>query len=725
MAATHPAFRVPACAWVFLMLSAASEVFGQTDLVGADSNNLTLPDTMLYATGETQLRNLYGCTFTNNTVSSPALGIVFRVSDVASIVSNTLFAANDLAGTAEGVLWAGNATIDLVDSTFDNNGPVAIWGWTTDLSLDETIFASNAAGAIHADEGSISATRCLFVGQGGKSIYAAAATLQFTDVVFTNNPGGGILANDQSTASLENVDFVGNGQALELEDCPQIIGSNLVFSANNAHTGAAILSSESSIELRNTLFTSNTGAYGPGFGVFGGWLDLEDVQFIDNTANSWGGAMYLSLSASQNTSRVRFAGNSAGDLGGAIFASGSGLQSLSGVQFEHNQSGQDGGAIYAARDCRFILADPSVASNSASRAGGAFWVANASEVVLTATSNAVYVGNQSPLGGFLAMNASGNLGENTPVFSFDVAPGCQIVVGSDSNVETDTIATLPESPDANINAILRKQGMGDLLLHGASTGFHGRVEVLAGRILLGNSNACLGGVVSVQSNAVLSGIGRFTDSVIVEPGGRIAPGFADGDLRILGMGTSLVASVGSEFTFDLGAFDGNSGAADQIHCTGPASLEGAILHLVQMDAGNWTGSTDWHAGVKYDLFRAASIDGTPAFDTGQLPPLAPGLNWEWLTRADGTETIGYVAVCFRPAPVDASIVDGAFQITLQVAGELNEELWAASQVVDGAWDWIQLATNLYSVQENRITIQMDTDLNIISVGRPPNVSDPP
>lgn len=725
MAATRPSFRVPACALASLLLSIAPAANGQTDLVGAASNNLALPDTMLYATGDTQLRNLYGCTFTNNSVSSPALGIVIRVSDVASIVSNTLFAANDLAGNAEGVLWTGNATIDLIDSIFENNGCVAIWGWTTDLSLNGSTFASNAAGAIYADEGSVSAAGCRFVGQGAKSIRAAAATLRFTDVVFTNNPGGGILANDQSTAYLEDVDFVGNGQAVELEDCPQIVGSNLLFSANDAHTGAAILSSGSSVEMSHALFTANTGVYGPGLGVFGGWLDLEDVQFIGNTANSWGGAMYLSLSASQNMSRVRFSGNSASSLGGAIFASGSGLQSLSGVQFEHNHSGSDGGAIYTTADCQFILTDPSVESNSATRAGGAFWVANASEVVFTATSNALYVGNQAPLGGFLAMNASGNLADNTPVFSFVVAPGCQIVIGSESNVFNDTFATLPDSPDASINAILRKQGLGDLLLHSASTDYRGHVEVQAGRILLGNSNACLGGVVSVQSNAVLSGIGRFTDTVIVEPGGRIAPGFADGDIEILGMGTSLVASASAEFFFNLGAIEGNSGAADRIRCTGSASLEGAVFHLVQVDAGNWAGSTNWHAGVKYDLVYADSIEGMPTFDAGQLPPLAPGLNWEWLTRADGAETIGYVAVCFRPAPVDVSIVDGTFQIALQVAGELNEELWAASQVVDGAWDWIQLATNLYSVQENRITIQMDTDLRIISVGRPPNVPDPP
>lgn len=707
------------------MLSVESAVFGQTDLVGAASNNLALPDTMLYATSETQLRNLYGCTFTNNSVSSPALGIVFRVSAVASIVSNTLFAANDLAGTAEGVLWTGNATIDLIDSTFENNGPVAIWGWTTDLSLNGSTFASNAAGAIHSDEGSISATECLFVGQGGKSIRAAAAALQFADVVFTNNPGGGILANDQSTANFGNVDFVGNGQAVELEDCPQIVGSNLLFSANDAHTGAAILSSGSSVELRHALFAANTGAYGPGLGVFGGWLDLEDVQFIGNTANSWGGAMYLSLSASQSMSRVRFAGNSAGDLGGAIYASGSGLQSLSWVQFEHNQSGQDGGAIYAASNCRFILTDPTVASNSAARAGGAFWVANTSEVVLTATSNALYVGNQAPLGGFLTLYASGNLVDTPPAFSFEVAPGSEIAVGSEIDVSADTIATLPDSHDAGINAILRKQGLGDLRLHAASTNFRGRVEVQAGRILLGNSNACLGGVVSVQSYAVLAGIGNFTDSVIVEPGGRIAPGLADGDIEILGMGTSLVASVGAEFTFDLGAIEGTSGAADRIRCAGSASLEGAVFHLVQVDAGNWAGSTNWHAGVKYDLVRAASIEGIPVFDAGQLPPLASGLNWEWLTRADGEETIGYIAVCFRPAPADASIVDGAFLVALQVAGELNEELWAASQIVDGAWDWTQLSTNAYSVQENRITFQMDADLRVISIGRPPNVPDPP
>lgn len=723
MAATLPTFRVHACALAFLMLSVAPAVLGQTDLVGAASNNLALPDTMLYATGDTQLRNLYGCTFTNNSVSSPALGIVFRVSDVASIVSNSLFAANDPTGNAEGVLWAANATIDLVDSTFENNGPVAIWGWTTDLSLDEAIFASNAAGAIHTDEGSISATRCLFVGQGGKSIYAAAATLQFADVVFTNNPGGGILANDYSTANLGNVDFVGNGQAVELVDCPQFVGSNLLFSANSGHTGAAILSSGSSIELRNALFAANTGAYGPGLGVFGGWLDLEDAQFIDNTANSWGGAMYLSLSASQQMSRVRFAGNSAGALGGAIFASGTGSQTLSRVQFEHNHSGQNGGAIYAS-GCRFSLADPSISSNTASGAGGAFWIANASEVVLAATSNAVYVGNQAPLGGFLAMYASGNLAENTPVFTFDAASGCQIVVGSENDVTNDTMATYPGS-EPDVNALVRKQGDGALVLQSSSAGYHGRTEVQAGRLLLGNTNACLGGTIAIQSNAVLAGIGDFTGMVALDPYARVEPGLHTGDIATLGMGTALVASAGAEFTFDLGAIVGNTGDADQIRCAGAAFLEGSVLHLVTADTGNWTGSTNWHAGVKYDLVRAASIDGTPAFDASQLPPLATGLNWEWLTRADGTETIGYIAVCFRPAPVDASIVDGTFQITLQVAGELNEELWAATHVVDGAWDWSRLSTNQYEVQENRITIQMDTNLCIISVGRPPNVPAPP
>jgi predicted outer membrane repeat protein len=725
MAAIPPSFRVPACALAFLLLSNLTAAIGQADLFGAASNNLVLPDTMLQATGESQLRNLYDCTFTNNSVSSPALGIVLRVSDVTAIVSNSLFAANDLVGSAEGVVWAGNATIELIDSTFENNGTVALFGWATAFSLERTIFAGNAAGAIHADEGSVSAARCRFAGQGGKSIRAAATTLHLADVVFTNNPGGGILANDQSTANLATVDFVGNGQAVELEDCPRIVGSNLLFSGNSAHTGAAMLSRESSVELRNALFAANTGAYGPGVGMFGGWLDLEDVQFIGNSANSWGGAMYLSLSASQNMSRVRFAGNSAGGLGGAIFASGSGLQFLSRVQFEHNHSGQDGGAIYAAGGCRFILANPSVASNSAARAGGAFWVANASDVVLSATSNALYVGNQAPLGGFLAMSASGNLADNTPVFSFQAAPECQIVVGSESDVATDSIATLPDSPNAGINAILRKQGLGDLLLHAASTNYRGRVEVQAGRIVLGNSNARLGGVISVQSNAVLSGIGHFTDTVLVEPGGRIEPGFAAGDFGILGMGTALVASAGATFTFDLGAINGNSGSADQIRCTGSASLQGAVFHFVQVDAGNWTGSTNWHAGMKYDLIRAVSIDGIPAIDVDQLPPLASGLNWEWRTRADGEETVGYVAACFRPAPVDASVVDGAFQITLQVAGRLNEELWTATQVVDGAWDWVQLPTNAYLVQENRIMFQMDAGFSVISIGRPPNVPDPP
>lgn len=724
MNATLPSYRIPACVLAFLILTIAPAVLGQTDLTGASSNNLVLTDAMLYANGDTQLRNLYDCTFTNNSLSSPALGVVFRVSDVASTVSNVLFAANDLADNSEGVLWIGNATLDLFDSTFENNGTLAIWSWTTDMSLDGTTFASNAAGAIYAEEGSISATRCRFVGQGGKSIRAGAATLQFADVVFTNNPGGGILANDQSTVNLGNVDFVGNGQAMELEDCPRIIGSNLLFSANTANTGAAILSSGSSVELRNALFVANTGAYAPGLGVVGGWLDLEDMQFIDNAANSWGGAMYLSLSVSQNMSRVRFAGNSAGDLGGAIFASGTGLQSLSGVQFEHNYSGQDGGAIFAANDCRFTLTDASVASNSASRAGGAFWVANASEVILTATSNAFYVGNQAPLGGFLAMHSSGNLAENTPVFSFDAAPGCQIVVGSESEVANDTIATYPDT-ETDVNALILKQGDGDLVLQSSSVGYRGHIEVQTGRLLLGNTNACLGGTVTVKSNAVLAGIGDFTGTVVLEPGARVEPGLHAGDIAILGLGTALVASTGAEFTIDLGAIVENTGDADQIRCAGTASMEGSVLHLVTADTGNWTGSTNWHAGVKYDLVLAASINGIPTFDAGQLPPLAPGLNWEWLTRADGEEIIGYIAVCFRPAPVDASVVDGAFQITLQDAGELNEELWAAFQIVDGAWDWTQLSTNEYSVQDNFITIQMDADLNVISVGRPPNVPNPP
>lgn len=152
---------------------------------------------------------------------------------------------------------------------------------------------------------------------------------------------------------------------------------------------------------------------------------------------------------------------------------------------------------------------------------------------------------------------------------------------------------------------LRKIGAGTLTLSG-SVAYTGPTEVNGG-VLSVTGTIPGGGTMNVNTNAKLAGTGTVGSAVIVNAGGRVAPGTT-------GIGTLTVGSLtlaqGGGLAFDLGAAD----ASDKVVTSGALTLDGlSFADCVFTAAAGFGNGT-------YVLVDAASVTGSlGTVASGRLP----------------------------------------------------------------------------------------------------------
>lgn len=152
---------------------------------------------------------------------------------------------------------------------------------------------------------------------------------------------------------------------------------------------------------------------------------------------------------------------------------------------------------------------------------------------------------------------------------------------------------------------LRKIGAGTLTLSG-SVAYTGPTEVNGG-VLSVTGTIPGGGTMNVNTNAKLAGTGTVGSAVIVNAGGRVAPGTT-------GIGTLTVGSLtlaqGGGLAFDLGAAD----ASDKVLTSGALTLDGlSFADCVFTAAAGFGNGT-------YVLVDAASVIGSlGTVASGRLP----------------------------------------------------------------------------------------------------------
>lgn len=146
-------------------------------------------------------------------------------------------------------------------------------------------------------------------GKGG-ALYAGSRRVLLQDVQFKNNASN--LGPSGSTNQHA-------GGALMVEAGGKVEGKNVLFSGNSAvGNGGAVAVGGGVYAQEGGSFTGNKAAGGGAVAVFGGTADFVDVDFRDNTAQGFGGAVMVdnngSVEFAAHDRDVVVSGNKAGDL---------------------------------------------------------------------------------------------------------------------------------------------------------------------------------------------------------------------------------------------------------------------------------------------------------------------------------------------------------------------------------------------------------------------------
>ena len=197
-----------------------------------------------------------------------------------------------------------------------------------------------------------------------------------TSTIFCSNDVRLTLSN-VTNANFSGLTFVGcDGGRFESIDQLNIERS-VYMGQNSSKTALAI--SESSANISETTFLSNTGASNGGaLSVKNSSLVVDSCQFEGNRAGS-GGAIY---SESESTITVRnsiFTSNHASGCegvacsnnGGAMYINGSGLVSVDGSIFRNNSCTGDGGVAYAF-NATLLVSQSSAYNNTAAMSGDSY-----------------------------------------------------------------------------------------------------------------------------------------------------------------------------------------------------------------------------------------------------------------------------------------------------------------------------------------------------------------
>lgn len=163
---------------------------------------------------------------------------------------------------------------------------------------------------------------------------------------------------------------------------------------------------------------------------------------------------------------------------------------------------------------------------------------------------------------------------------------------------------------------LTKSGTGVLVLNGANI-YTGGTTVKEGGLVIGDashSGAFLGGTVSVENGAHLSGAG-FIGGLYAGAGSIIAPGNSIGTLKVTG---NLEFDAGATYVAEIDA----AGKSDRIDVSGTAALGGAKVY-VEKAAGTYM------PGKRYTILSAeGGITGTFGDMSQNMPFVDLGLAYD-------------------------------------------------------------------------------------------------
>lgn len=287
-------------------------------------------------------------------------------------------------GAAETIDAGQNKTVEnqtISDQSSDEDGGVFYNKGT--LEIDNVVFSQNNAdipnkmygGAIFSTGTSLVIENSTFSGNtafAGGAVYESkhsSGKMEISNTEFSNNQAitdAGALGIFKE-AELDNVQFYNNsiveqlngitaansdgGGAIQIGGTANASLNDVIFKGNTSvKRGGAIAARHGvgyHVSISNSLFdTNSSGNFGGAVAtVYGGQVTIESVDFINNSAQKKGGAIFNGIDKNYGveggvdstnhggikiSGENRFVGNSAGEYGGAIYSDG-GVITLSGT----------------------------------------------------------------------------------------------------------------------------------------------------------------------------------------------------------------------------------------------------------------------------------------------------------------------------------------------------------------------------------------------------------
>ena len=331
---------------------------------------------VIYATHGTQI-NISDSTFNSN--SAKYGGAITLVKATTKLtVKDSEFASN-ISTNCGGALYTLSATADIENVIYYNNtsakGGALYLSTKSATTVKNSSFTGNtgtSGGAVYAsnaqtstfesvkfESNGISATKQT---KNGGVAYIVGTTVDVWDCEFNGNhatsSGGAIyLSGTETSVDSEGVETKSRAAAVNLDSTD--------FIGNDAKTGGAIYASVDSVVSLNSLtFRDNRAnasetdndARGGAIYMLAANLEVNDVDFINNHADYYGGAIDAHTNSKATLNRVRFIDNSAINNGGALWMYTNTEVNITGVYASGNTTKSSGGFAYT-RGILNILAD--------------------------------------------------------------------------------------------------------------------------------------------------------------------------------------------------------------------------------------------------------------------------------------------------------------------------------------------------------------------------------
>lgn len=272
------------------------------------------------------------------------------------------------------------------NSSFGDGGAVLFWG-------------GYEAGSIIFSECSFEHNDGLgaFTGYGGTA--QTFRSCSFSDN--SSNQSGGAISDPYGSGELliEQCRFERNtalaGGAVHWNGGRSVSILNSIFVNNSSESdygGALLISQAETVVLSDSEFIGNSSGYVGGVGLLrNGPTNVQRCQFVDNSANDWGGGgLHVSGNFSTNVADCTFANNRARS-GGGLYTD-AGAVTIEHCTFSANYAADQGGGL-AARGSTSLVGC-TFRWNSAEEGGGVHDDGSALEVVDTA-----FNGNYAAIGG--------------------------------------------------------------------------------------------------------------------------------------------------------------------------------------------------------------------------------------------------------------------------------------------------------------------------------------